>query len=49
MKMREFIECPNDDCDSFARWDGGDQEYSCGKCDARLAKVVTPNEEEDSR
>ena len=45
MQVKEFIECCNKDCNSKMRFDPGDQQYTCGSCDATLAKIVTPNEE----
>ena len=44
--MKEWIDCPNEGCDSQMKYDPDDREYSCGACALVLKHVLSPNEEE---
>ena len=45
--MKEFIDCPNDDCISKAKWDEDDKEYSCGACATTLKVTYLYNEQDN--
>ena len=40
MNMKDFLDCPNEECDSKVRWDRDDRQYSCGSCNTIL--VIVP-------
>lgn len=42
--MKEFIECPNDDCETKMRWDGeGEMTYFCANCATELTVEIAPD------
>ena len=43
MKIREFIECPDLDCETKMRFDEVDQDYYCANCGMMVKPVVTDN------
>ena len=49
MKIKEFIECPNIECNIKMRFDEGDQDYFCASCGVNVKPIVTENIEEEMR
>jgi hypothetical protein len=48
VKMKEFIDCPADNCNCKMKWDEDDMEYSCNAC-AITVRVQIPSDYEDTK